>query len=85
MCSGDAAAALASEFRADPIALRRGRTPTERPASGRGGGRFVIVLWRGLAGGAGAVSRFVSAGVIRSTFRTVLPWGTIVLNISGTR
>jgi CrcB protein len=43
----------------------------------------VIVLLLGLAGGAGAVSRFVIDGTIRSKFRTVLPWATISINISG--
>ncbi len=43
----------------------------------------MIVLLLGLAGGAGAVSRFVVDGMIRSKFRTVLPWATISINISG--
>ena len=43
----------------------------------------MIVLLLGLAGGAGAVSRFVVDGIIRSKFRTVLPWATISINISG--
>ena len=43
----------------------------------------MIVLLLGLAGGAGALSRFVVDGMIRSKFRTVLPWATISINISG--
>src|SRR6185312_12419197 len=36
-----------------------------------------------LAGGAGAVARFVLGGLISSRFRSELPSGTILVNISG--
>lgn len=36
-----------------------------------------------LAGGFGAAARFVLDGFVRSKFRTALPVGTIVINVSG--
>ena len=36
-----------------------------------------------LAGGAGAVARFVLGGLISSRFRSELPFGTILVNVSG--
>jgi CrcB protein len=41
---------------------------------------FVVVA---LAGGVGAVTRFVLDGVIRSRFGTRMPWGTVTINLSG--
>ncbi|MDQ2699127.1 MAG: fluoride efflux transporter CrcB [Actinomycetota bacterium] len=41
---------------------------------------FVIVA---LAGGVGAVARFVLDGVIRSRLGTRMPWGTLTINLSG--
>ncbi|WP_027479306.1 fluoride efflux transporter FluC [Gryllotalpicola ginsengisoli] len=36
-----------------------------------------------LSGGAGAVCRFVLDGTIRSKLVTIVPYGTIVINVSG--
>lgn len=36
-----------------------------------------------LAGGLGAISRFMLDGVIRGRLRTVLPLGTMIINVSG--
>ncbi|WP_120522964.1 fluoride efflux transporter CrcB [Arthrobacter celericrescens] len=43
----------------------------------------MTVLLLGLAGGAGAVARFLVDGLVRARFRTALPWGTILINVSG--
>ena len=43
-------------------------------------GLFVTVA---VAGGAGSVCRLVLDGVIRSRIRGELPWGTIILNLTG--
>ncbi len=43
----------------------------------------MTVLLLALAGGAGAAARFLVDGLVRSRFRTALPWGTIVINVSG--
>lgn len=43
----------------------------------------MIALWIALAGGAGALCRFVLDGWSRSKRATILPWPTIVINISG--
>lgn len=43
----------------------------------------VPFLGLALAGGAGAVARFALDSVIRSRVRSVLPVGTIVINLSG--
>lgn len=37
----------------------------------------------GLAGGIGAIARFVVDGLVRARVRTALPVGTIVINVSG--
>ena len=44
---------------------------------------FLDVLALGVAGGLGAVARFVLDGVIRSRTRGPLPLGTMTINISG--
>lgn len=36
-----------------------------------------------LAGGLGAVARFILDGVIRSRYKTAIPLGTILINVSG--
>ncbi|MFW0775712.1 fluoride efflux transporter CrcB [Paenarthrobacter nitroguajacolicus] len=36
-----------------------------------------------LAGGLGAAARFIVDGLIRQRLRTSLPWGTILINVSG--
>lgn len=44
----------------------------------------MIALWVALAGGAGAVARFVVDGAWRARRPDAdLPWGTIVVNVSG--
>lgn len=43
----------------------------------------VMLLALAAAGGAGAVLRFVLDGAIRSRLRTLLPVGTMVINIGG--
>ena len=43
----------------------------------------MTVLLLALAGGAGAVVRFLVDGLGRARFRTALPWGTILINVSG--
>ena len=43
----------------------------------------MTVLLLALAGGAGAAARFLVDGLVRARFRTGLPWGTIVINVSG--
>jgi len=43
----------------------------------------VTVILLALAGGLGAAARFVVDGLIRARFRTALPWGTILINVSG--
>lgn len=43
----------------------------------------MTLLWVALAGSAGAVARFVLDGWIRSTRSGSFPWGTFVINVSG--
>ncbi|WP_026535164.1 fluoride efflux transporter FluC [Arthrobacter sp. H14] len=43
----------------------------------------MIIVFMALAGGLGAGARFVVDGVVRSRFRTALPLGTILINVSG--
>jgi CrcB protein len=43
----------------------------------------MTVLLLGLAGGVGAVARFMVDGLIRARLKTALPWGTILINVSG--
>jgi CrcB protein len=43
----------------------------------------VLFLVVALAGGVGAMARFVLDGVIRSRFGTRIPWGTLTINLSG--
>ena len=43
----------------------------------------MIALWVVLAGGAGATSRFVLDGVIRSRLKTEFPYATVLINIAG--
>lgn len=41
---------------------------------------FVLVA---LAGGLGAVARFLLDGAIRGRVRTAMPWGTVTINLTG--
>jgi CrcB protein len=43
----------------------------------------VIVLAVALAGGLGAATRFVVDGLLRARFRTAVPVGTMVVNLTG--
>ncbi|UKA48646.1 fluoride efflux transporter CrcB [Arthrobacter sp. FW305-123] len=43
----------------------------------------MTVILLALAGGIGAAARFVVDGAIRQRFKTALPWGTILINITG--
>ncbi|UXM90474.1 fluoride efflux transporter CrcB [Paenarthrobacter sp. JL.01a] len=43
----------------------------------------MTVLLLGLAGGVGAAARFLVDGLIRTKVKTALPWGTILINVSG--
>lgn len=44
---------------------------------------FALVLALGVAGGLGAVARYVLDGVIRARVRGPVPVGTMAVNISG--
>ena len=43
----------------------------------------MIVLWVALAGGVGAVARFVLDGLVRSQVASWFPVGTVVVNVTG--
>ncbi|NWL13536.1 fluoride efflux transporter CrcB [Paenarthrobacter nitroguajacolicus] len=43
----------------------------------------MTVVLLALAGGIGAAVRFMVDGFIRQRFKTALPWGTILINVSG--
>jgi CrcB protein len=43
----------------------------------------VRTIWIGVAGFAGAVSRYVVEGWVSSRARGAFPWGTFVVNVSG--
>ncbi|MFE4197422.1 fluoride efflux transporter CrcB [Paenarthrobacter sp. NPDC056912] len=43
----------------------------------------MTVVLLALAGGLGAAVRFVVDGLIRTRFKTAMPWATIVINVSG--
>ncbi|UEJ83862.1 fluoride efflux transporter CrcB [Brachybacterium halotolerans subsp. kimchii] len=42
-----------------------------------------IFVLLSLAGGVGAVARFVVDGIVRSRVSGAMPWGTVLINISG--
>ena len=42
-----------------------------------------MIAWIALAGGAGALARFVLDGAIRARWSSDLPWATVVINVSG--
>ena len=43
----------------------------------------MIVVWVALAGGLGAVSRFVVDGLVRTRVSAAFPVGTVLINVSG--
>lgn len=43
----------------------------------------MLTVWVALAGSAGAVARFWVDGSIRSRWAARFPWGTLVINVSG--
>lgn len=43
----------------------------------------MTVILLALAGGIGAAVRFMVDGFMRQRFKTALPWGTILINVSG--
>ncbi len=44
----------------------------------------MTIVWIVLAGGLGALVRFVVDGLIRTAFGRRFPWGTLFINVSGT-
>ncbi|MEJ1113171.1 fluoride efflux transporter CrcB [Paenarthrobacter sp. CCNWLY172] len=43
----------------------------------------MTVILLALAGGLGAAVRFVVDGLVRARLKTAFPWGTVIINISG--
>ena len=43
----------------------------------------MTLLWVSLAGGAGAVARFLVDGAIRHRWGSAFPWATLTINVSG--
>ena len=43
----------------------------------------LLILLVGVAGGTGAVARFMLDGAIRARFTTAIPWSTVIINILG--
>ncbi|MEU5842209.1 CrcB family protein [Rhodococcus sp. NPDC047139] len=43
----------------------------------------MIAVWVTLAGSAGAVARFVVDSALRARFAAILPWPTILINVTG--
>lgn len=43
----------------------------------------MITLWIAAFGGFGAVLRFVSDGMIRTVLGRKFPWGTLIINVTG--
>lgn len=43
----------------------------------------MILLLLSLAGGVGALMRFVADGIIRTRLGRAFPWGTLIINVSG--
>jgi protein CrcB len=46
-------------------------------------GRLVTYLWIALGGALGSVARYACANLVASWFGESFPWGTILVNISG--
>ncbi|NLV81083.1 MAG: CrcB family protein [Rhodococcus sp.] len=43
----------------------------------------MLTVWVGLAGSAGAVTRFVVDGYLRARTPSTFPWATVVINVTG--
>lgn len=43
----------------------------------------MLPFWTSLAGGLGAALRFVVDGLLRTVLGRTFPWGTLIINISG--
>lgn len=43
----------------------------------------MIILYIAIAGGIGAVSRFIADGLVRTLFGRAFPWGTVIINVTG--
>lgn len=43
----------------------------------------MITLWISIFGGVGAVTRFVSDGLIRTVLGRKFPWATVIINVAG--
>ena len=43
----------------------------------------MTVVWMALAGGIGAVARFVLDGLVRDRFGSTFPLGTVLINVTG--
>lgn len=43
----------------------------------------MMPAWISLAGGLGAVSRFMGDGLVRTALGRNFPWGTLIINITG--
>lgn len=41
------------------------------------------LVWIGVGGAAGAVARYVVDGLVANATRGAIPWGTLVINVSG--
>lgn len=44
---------------------------------------MTLTLWVGLAGSAGAVTRFVLDGFLRARTPATFPWATVAINVTG--
>lgn len=43
----------------------------------------MMLLWVSLAGGAGALTRFLVDGAVRHRWAATFPWATLLINVSG--
>jgi CrcB protein len=51
--------------------------------SGAGGFIMVNALWIFIGGGLGSLARWVVSGLIANQFGHTFPWGTLIVNVSG--